>query len=430
MTYAQGRARRARAALTASATVLARPARASFTPLAALLTWAVLLGAAAGCTAPGPVGTGLGGLFGRTPTAADVIRVAPADGSRAVAAGGPLRVRVADGRLESVRVVRDQGGRRIPVPGHLSADALSWEPDDRRLALATRYTVEAAALDAQGRRWTRRTVFTTYLPARRFVADVLPGDGTTVGTGMIVSLAFSREIRDRAAVERAVRVSARPAVEIRPHWFGADRLDFRPEHYWRPGTRVTVALRFNGVEGAPGVFGLQERTYSFTVGRSQVSLVDAARHTMEVRRDGALLATVPITAGAPKTATYNGKMVVMEKERITRMDGRTVGFGRAYDIKDVPHAMRLTDSGTFLHGNYWAPDAPGHENVSHGCVGLRDVKGGGPDTPAGWFFDRSLIGDVIEVVNSDDRTVAPGNGLGGWNMGWTEWRAGGAADRT
>ncbi len=65
----------------------------------------------------------------------------------------------------------------------------------------------------------------------------------------------------------------------------------------------------------------------------------------------------------------------------------------------------------------------GSDNVSHGCVGLRDVKGGSPDTPAGWFFDRSLIGDVVEVVNSKDRTVAPDNGLGGWNMNWKEWKA-------
>ena len=87
--------------------------------------------------------------------------------------------------------------------------------------------------------------------------------------------------------------------------------------------------------------------------------------------------------------------------------------------------MRLTTSGTFLHGNYWADaEVFGEENVSHGCVGLRDVKGGSADTPAGWFFDRTLIGDVVEVVNSKDRKVAPDNGLGGWNMGWKEWKAG------
>jgi lipoprotein-anchoring transpeptidase ErfK/SrfK len=119
-------------------------------------------------------------------------------------------------------------------------------------------------------------------------------------------------------------------------------------------------------------------------------------------------------------------MVVTEMLEVTRMNSRTVGFGGEYDIPDVPHAMRLTDSGTFLHGNYWAPGAPGNTNVSHGCVGLRDVKGGSSQTPAGWFFDRSLIGDVVEVVRSNDKQVAPDNGLGGWNLSWKQWKAGSA----
>jgi hypothetical protein len=42
----------------------------------------------------------------------------------------------------------------------------------------------------------------------------------------------------------------------------------------------------------------------------------------------------------------------------------------------------------------------GRENISHGRVGLRDVRGGGADTPADWFFDRSLTGDVVEAVGS------------------------------
>ena len=60
--------------------------------------------------------------------------------------------------------------------------------------------------------------------------------------------------------------------------------------------------------------------------QSQVSLVDAEKHTMEVRRDGRLVTTLPITAGAPKTTTYNGKMVVTELFDVTRMNGATVGF--------------------------------------------------------------------------------------------------------
>ncbi|MDH6607182.1 lipoprotein-anchoring transpeptidase ErfK/SrfK [Streptomyces sp. SAI-208] len=390
------------------------------------MTWAGLLAGAAGCTADGGGGIGGVGGFGKPPAPEDVIRVAPDDGTRGVPPEERLRVRVPSGRLESVTVVKSQDAQDFPVPGHISDDGLRWEPDEAQLALAAEYTVDAVALDAHGRRSARHTTFTTYVPEERFVGYVSPENRSTVGTGMIVSLEFNREIEDRAAVERAVHVTSKPPVEIRPHWFGKGRLDFRPEHYWAPGTRVTVALRLRDVEGAPGVYGLQYRTFSFTVGRSQVSLVDAAAHTMQVRRDGELLATVPITAGAPRTTTYNGKMVVTEMLEVTRMNSRTVGFGGEYDIPDVPHALRLTDSGTFLHGNYWAPTAPGRVNVSHGCVGLRDVKGGSSDTPAGWFFDRSLVGDVVEVVHSDDKKVAPDNGLGGWNMGWKEWKAGSA----
>ncbi|MCH0567341.1 MULTISPECIES: Ig-like domain-containing protein [unclassified Streptomyces] len=412
MRHVQGRARRVGAAL------------------AAVVTWAGLLAGAAGCTSDG--GGGLDGLFGKPPASGDVIRITPDDGSKGVRPDRRLRVRVPNGRLESVKVVKSQDARETPVRGRISDDGLSWEPADRRLALAAEYTVDAVALDGHGRRSARHAVFTTYVPEQRFVGYVTPEDRAVVGTGMIVSVEFSREVTDRAAVERAIEVSAEPAVEIRPHWFGDGRLDFRPERYWKPGTEVTVALHLRDVQGAPGVYGLQDRTYSFTVGRSQVSLVDAARHTMQVRRDGQLVATVPVTAGAPKTTTYNGKMVVMEMLEVTRMNGATVGFKKSdgkseYDIPDVPHAIRLTDSGTFLHGNYWADRGVfGQANTSHGCVGLRDVKGGGADTPAGWFFDRSLVGDVVEVVHSKDKKVAPDNGLSGWNMGWGEWKEGSA----
>ncbi|MEU4153613.1 Ig-like domain-containing protein [Streptomyces sp. NPDC026659] len=406
MRHLQGRARRALGAL------------------ATALTWAGLVAGAAGCTADGSGPLGIGGPPGRSPAPEDVIRVTPRDGGTGVRPDGRLRVRVPDGRLEKVTATRSQDARDTPVTGRISADGRTWEPDDKQLALAARYTLDVVAVDGEGRRSARHTTFSTYVPDERFIAYVTPENRSTVGTGMIVSLAFSREIADRAAVERAVRVTAKPAVEIRPHWFGKNRLDFRPEKYWKPGTEVTVAIDLRDVQGAPGVYGLQHKTVTFTVGRSQVSKVDARKHTMQVRRDGALLATVPITAGAPKTPTYNGKMVVMDMLEVTRMNGGTVGFGGEYDIPDVPHAMKLTDSGTFLHGNYWSPDAPGETNVSHGCVGLRDVKGGGADTPAGWFFDRSLVGDVIEIVHSEDKAVAPDNGLGGWNMAWNQWKAG------
>ncbi len=394
--------------------------------LAAVLTWAGLLAGASGCTS-----NGVDGLIGKPRSPEDAIRVWPDDGDKAVRRDEKLRVRVSDGRLESVKVAKSQDAQESRVPGRIDKDGMTWRPDRDRLALAAKYTVDAVALDGHGRRVARHVTFRTYVPDKRFIGYVTPENRSTVGTGMIISLEFNRKIQNRAAVERAIQVRASSAVEVRPHWFGRDRLDLRPEKYWKPGTKVTVRLRLRDVEAAPGVYGLQDKSFSFTVGRSQVSLVDAAKHTMEVRRDGRLLDTVPITAGAPGSTTYNGKMVVTEMLEVTRMNGATVGFTRAdgtseYDIPDVPHAMRLTNSGTFLHGNYWARGVFGDANVSHGCVGLRDVKGGSSVTPAGWFFDRSLIGDVVHVVNSDDKKVAPDNGLGGWNMSWQEWKAGSA----
>ncbi|MFI8520457.1 Ig-like domain-containing protein [Streptomyces sp. NPDC085481] len=396
------------------------------------LAVAGLLAGLAGCSGADGEGGGGGALElplpGKARAPGDVIRVSPEDGTRGVPAEGPLEVRIGSGRLERVTVVQVEDAQRTEVAGEISTDGLRWRPrPDARLALAAKYSVDAVALDAHGRRSARHTTFTTVVPEHRFIGYFKPENRSTVGTGMIVSFSFNRAIENRAEVERAIKVTSDPPVEVAGHWFGKDRLDFRPAAYWQPGTKVTVELALRDVEGAPGVYGIQRKTVGFTVGRSQVSVVDAEKHTMEIHKNGELLTTLPITAGAPKTTTYNGKMVVMELYDVTRMDGRTVGFGGEYDIKDVPHAMRLTDSGTFLHGNYWASASTfGSANVSHGCVGLRDEKGGGSDTPAGWFFDRTLIGDVVEVVNSRDETVDPGNGLGGWNMGWERWKAGSA----
>ncbi len=391
---------------------------------AAALTLAVLTAAAA------LAGCGLTDVVagGKPRSPEEAIRVSPDDGTKDVRPTDRVVVRVPDGRLERVAVSRIEDDGSTPVPGRIAPDGLSWRPSGHtRLVPAARYTVDAVALDGHGRRSARHTTFTTYVPPHRLVGFFTPEHGATVGTGMIVSLEFNRPVADRAAVERAVSVTARPATEVAGHWFGARRLDFRPRARWRPGTQVTMDLRLRGVRAAPGVLGTQRKTVRFRIGRDQTSRVDAAAHTMTVWRGRRRLATLPVTAGGPGSPTYNGKMVILERHPVTRMDGDTVGFGAEYDIPDVPHALRLTTSGTFLHGNYWAPPRTfGGTNTSHGCVGLRDIQGGGPDTPAGWFYERSLVGDVVEVVNSRDREVAPDNGLGGWNMPWQEWRAGSA----
>ncbi|CAL9533943.1 L,D-transpeptidase 2 [Streptomyces sp. enrichment culture] len=365
-------------------------------------------------------GKGKGSAAAQSGQSEAVVTIAPKDGAEGVDTSGALKVGAAKGKLTEVEVKDAEGDE---VEGEISADGATWTPSTH-LAASTTYTVHAVAEDAGGRTAAEDARFTTLTPKNTFIGHFAPEDGSTVGVGMPFSIRFTRGITRPEDVEKAIRITTEPAVEVEGHWFGNDRIDFRPEKYWKAGTKVTVDLDLDGVEGRDGVYGKQSKTVSFTIGRNQVSVVDAEKLTMKVMRDGRTVRTIPVTTGAPGYETWNGQMVVSEKLTVTRMNGETVGYGGEYDIKDVPHAMRLTTSGTFIHGNYWGGDAFGNRNASHGCVGLRDVRGGwDKKAPGAWFFDNSLIGDVVIVKNSNDATVAPDNGYSGWNMSWEKWKA-------
>jgi lipoprotein-anchoring transpeptidase ErfK/SrfK len=270
--------------------------------------------------------------------------------------------------------------------------------------------------------------FSTKAPGATFVGYFTPEANSTSGVGMPVSINFTRAVKDRAAVQKAITVTAEPAVDVVGHWFSDTRLDFRPEEYWAAGTKITLSLRLRDVEGTDGVYGTQSKDVVFHIGREQISTVDLAKKTMTVRRDGKTLATYPVTGGDADHTTWAGIMVISERFKETRMESSTVGLGDEYDIPDVPHAQRLTTSGTFIHGNYWAAASVfGTTNASHGCIGLRDSQGANDNSTPGYaFYKSSMLGDVVVVKNSGDGTVAPSNGLNGWNLSWSDWQAGSA----
>ncbi len=339
------------------------------------------------------------------------------------------KVTVTDGTLTQVAMTMGDG---TEVPGALSSDGRSWTPKEQ-LERSTRYKISATAKDNEGLEAHETSSFTTVSPGNSFIGNFTPEDGSTVGVGMPVSINFNKAITDRKAVQSGITVSSSSGQEVVGHWFNDQRLDFRPDEYWQEGSTVTLELALDGVEGVEGVYGVQQKTVTFTIGRNQVTTVDAATKTLTVTQDGKTVKTIRISAGSPETPTYNGQMVISERFKETRMNGATVGFadddGKGeYDIKDVPHAMRLSTSGTFIHGNYWGADSIfGKVNTSHGCVGLNDVKGADdPNQPGAWFYDNSIIGDVVIVKNSKDKTIAPDNGLNGWNMSWARWKAGSA----
>ncbi|MEU5009956.1 Ig-like domain-containing protein [Streptomyces sp. NPDC021749] len=351
------------------------------------------------------------------------ITVSSKDGATDASING-TGVKVTGGKLTDVKLtVADTGAT---VAGAISPDGTSWKPGVQ-LERGTKYKLVANAKDAKGRSATENATFTTVSSANSFIGTYTPDNGKTVGVGMPVSFNFDKVITNKKDVQSHIKVTSSSGQEVVGHWFGSQRLDFRPEDYWKAGSKVTMKIDLDGVKGGNGITGVQSKTVSFTIGRSQVSTVDMNTQTMTVKRDGKVLKRVPISGGSPEHPTYNGQMVISEKFEQTRMDGSTVGFGGEYDIKDVPHAMRLSSSGTFIHGNYWgSPSVFGNSGTSHGCVGLRDNKGGGGDTPGKWFFNESLVGDVVVVKNSHDKMVQPDNGLNGWNLSWSDWKAGSA----
>lgn len=357
------------------------------------------------------------------------IKIAPKSGTaNAGITADAAQVTVSDGELTDVKMTNDKG---TPVEGSIAADKRSWKPK-QNLERSSKYKIIAEAKDDQGRKAVENSSFSTVSPDNSFIGSFTPEAGSTVGVGMPVSIEFDKPVKDRKAVQSHLEVTSNSGQKVVGHWFDEQRLDFRPQDYWKANSEVTLKMNLDGVEAAPGIKGVQKKTVKFNIGRSQVSTVDAKTHQMTVTRDGKVLKTIPISAGSPDNPTYNGQMVISEKFTETRMNGSTVGFSKSdgkgeYDIPDVPHAMRLSTSGTFIHGNYWGSGVFGNSNTSHGCVGLEDARGAGdPSTPGAWFFKQSILGDVVIVKNSDEKTIQPSNGLNGWNMSWSEWVKGSA----
>ncbi|MFE5037614.1 Ig-like domain-containing protein [Streptomyces sp. NPDC056683] len=401
-------------------------ARRALGACAALLVGALTLTACGGNASADAKSDGAkGGQDTAAKTSAAKIVISAKDGATG-ASINTTGVQVSDGKLTAVKMTVAGSGQA--VDGTLSADGGSWKPKEQ-LERGTKYEISAIAKDSKGLTAAANSIFTTVDSANSYIGTYTPDNGTTVGVGMPVSFNLDKVITDKKAVQSHITVSSSSGQQVVGHWFGAQRLDFRPQDYWKAGSKVTMKIDLDGVEGANGVYGVQRKTVTFTVGRSQVSTVDANTQTMTVMRDGKLLKSVPVSTGSPEHTTYNGRMVISEKFTQTRMNSQTVGLGGEYDIPDVPHAMRLTTSGTFIHGNYWYSKGNppfGREGTSHGCVGMADVQGAQGDTTARWFYDNSLIGDVVIVKNSPDKTVQPDNGLNGWNLSWSEWTAGSA----
>ena len=340
-----------------------------------------------------------------------------ADGAVGVTVDAPVTVTVADGVLGSVTMTNDNGRT---INGQLSPDGLRWTTTEQ-LGYNRRYTLNVKAL-GMGGATTRQMTFQTTSPAHLTMPYISPADGEVVGIGEPVAIRFDENIANRPAAQNAVKIATNPPVEGAFYWLNNREVRWRPEHFWKPGTSIDVAVNTYGVDLGDGMFGEDNIKTHFSVGDEVISTADDATKIVTVRVNGEVVRTMPTSMGKDSTPTANGFYIIGGRFKHIIMDSSTYGVPvnspNGYRT-EVDWATQMSYSGIFVHSAPWSVGAQGHTNTSHGCLNVSPSN-------AEWFYDHSKSGDIVEVINTVGPTLPGTEGLGDWNVPWPVWKAGNA----
>jgi lipoprotein-anchoring transpeptidase ErfK/SrfK len=339
-------------------------------------------------------------------------------GAQDVPVDHAVSVSAQGGTIDAVKV----SSSGATLAGELASDGSSWTATDR-LEPGTAYTMTATAEKTDGSKVTRTAKFHTQALTldEQTYPSVAPLAGETVGVGMPVIVTFDVPVTDKAAFEKHMTVTSKPAQPGAWHWLSSTEAHWRPKSYWKAGTDVHVDVDVNSVPAGNGIYGQESRELNFHVGDAHVYRVNMVSHQMKVFSNGKLLRTIPITTGQqPTYTTRSGTKVIIEKFASKDMNSETVGItgADAYNIEGVQWAMRLTYSGEFIHAAPWSVGSQGYANVSHGCTGMSTAN-------AAWLYAMSRRGDVVEYTGSD-KPMTLDNGYGDWNESFKQYEQGSA----
>ncbi|MGX9789131.1 L,D-transpeptidase [Mycobacterium sp. MMS18-G62] len=226
-----------------------------------------------------------------------------------------------------------------------------------------------------------------------------PTNGSKAGAAKPIYINFARPIADRAMAEQAIHISSVPPVPGRFYWTSDTQVRWRPQDFWPAGTVVNIDA--SGTKS------------SFTVPEQLVATIDDATHQMTVVRNGKVEKTIPVSMGmaAGGHTTPNGTYYVLEKFPTIVMDSSTYGVpvdsANGYKV-NVQLAVRIDNSGNFVHSAPWSVADQGKRNVSHGCINISPEN-------AKWFYDNFGSGDPIVVKNSKGLYNQP-DGASDWQM--------------
>lgn len=339
------------------------------------------------------------------------------DGAVGVPVDQPVTLSVQGGVLGAVTMVDDEGEE---VAGDLSPDGLNWSTTDP-LGYNKRYTLTAQSFGLGGI-VTEAMSFKSHSPANLTMPYLSPGDGSVVGVGQPIAVRFDENIPDRAAAEKAITVTTDPPVEGAFYWLSNREVRWRPQNFWEPGTTVTVKVDTFGVDLGNGLFGQESTNGTFSIGDRVVATADDNAKLLTVRRNGEVVMTMPISMGKNSTPTPNGVYTIGDRYSRLIMDSSTYGVPtnspEGYRL-EVDWATQMSYSGIYVHSAPWSVGSQGSANVSHGCLNVSPSN-------AQWFYNNTKRGDVVEVVGTVGSTLSGVEGLGDWNIPWSQWKAGNA----
>jgi lipoprotein-anchoring transpeptidase ErfK/SrfK len=379
--------------------------------------------AAAGCNSGGAVaskaGSKAGSRHAHGPVAAPVIKITPAAGTKGVSPDKPIRVLAVSGHLVNVAV--RTGGQVIA--GQMSRGATEWT-SLWALTPGASYVVQATAGNAAGKTVTTMSTFRTLRASQTFSASLdwilAANQGKPYGIGLPIILDFSQPVQDKAAVEKALQVTAQDPVPGAWRWITDEEIVYRADGYWPPHQTVTLDAHLAGVPVAPGVYGTKNLTYRFKIGKAQISYVNVKTHHMTVTIDGKVAKSYGISAGDESALVYttpSGIALTMDKAPIVIMTNPDVAPGApGWYSEPVALAVRLTNSGIYLHQTPGAEWCIGVENCSHGCIRQSPAD-------ALWFYNHNQTADVVQVTGTD-RRMAFGDGWTFYQMSWKQWSKG------
>jgi lipoprotein-anchoring transpeptidase ErfK/SrfK len=330
------------------------------------------------------------------------------------------------------------------VTGELDASGASWHTNEV-LGYDKTYTLTAHGVAANGTALTKTSSFTTLKPANMTMPylDRIGGysltDGGSYGVAIVPMVHFDEKIPDRAAAQRALKVTATPAVIGSWYWLDDTDVAYRPQNYWPSGTKVTIEANVYGVDVGNGLYGQSDESTTFTVGRKQLTVADDNSPQVDkvyvYNAAGTVLRTMNTSMGRHggetlpngdyiNFYTLNGTYTVLDHENPAHMSSQSYGLPQndphGYGTILVPYSTKISIDGIYLHQyNSTIYEQDHGEDVSEGCLNLTTAD-------AKWFYDHSLAGDPVIVHGNPNAPEIKLKEGGEWSVPWSQWLRGSA----